>query len=415
MIRQELRRFCISAVFLTVLILPIVGLRTPKFEAGRAFTILGILLGLLLIGTAFRFFSRTPGYKRSRKTVRSLTTRIGTAYLTIPRPYMFGILGLFLIGYPLWANNYMVDVGITALIYIALGLGLNVVVGLAGLLDLGYIAFYAVGAYTYSLLNLHFGMPFWFALPFGMVVGSICGCIIGYPTLKMRGDYLAIVTLGFGEIIRLVLNNWDSLTKGPNGLLGMKKPTVIYPVISDGGLHFSVTSLNSLTSLYFLILVIAVLTVIAVNRLNNSRIGRAWVAIREDETAAELTGIPTTRLKLLAYALGAVFASVAGAFFATKLSYVNPNFFVFLESCVVLCIVVLGGMGSIPGIILGAVVLIAIPEVFREFESYRMLAFGGAMTIMMILKPEGLIPASRRKRELHESEIRKGADEDGDE
>ena len=415
MIRQELRRFCIYAVFLFVLILPIVGLRTPQFEAGRAFSILGILLGILLLGTVYRIFSQTPGFKRSRETVRSASSRIGSAFSAVPRPYTLGMFGIFLISYPLWANNYMVDVGITALIYIALGLGLNVVVGLAGLLDLGYIAFYAVGAYAYSLLNLHFGLPFWFALPFGMVVGSICGCIIGYPTLKMRGDYLAIVTLGFGEIIRLVLNNWDGLTKGPNGLLGMKKPTVIYPIIEDGGLSLAVAPLKSLTSLYFLILIIAVLTVIAVNRLNNSRIGRAWVAIREDETAAELTGIPTTWLKLLAYALGAVFASVAGAFFAAKLSYVNPNFFVFLESCVVLCIVVLGGMGSIPGIILGAVVLIVIPEVFREFESYRMLAFGGAMTIMMVLKPEGLIPASRRKRELHEGETRRRIEEGGDE
>ena len=297
----------------------------------------------------------------------------------------------------------MIDVGITCLIYVCLGLGLNIVVGLCGLLDLGYIAFYAVGAYTYSLLNLTFGLSFWSALPIGIVLGMIVGCIIGYPTLKMRGDYLAIVTLGFGEIVRLVLNNWDSLTAGPNGLFGMKRPALYYPGMEDGGLTLITYYLKSLPALYYLILIIAILTIIGVRRLDNSRIGRAWIAIREDEVAAELSGVPTTWIKLLAYALGAAFASVAGAFFAAKLSYTNPNFFLFMESCIVLCIVVLGGVGSIPGIIVAAFVLIAAPEVFRELENYRMLAFGAIMTTMMIIKPEGLIPASRRRRELHET------------
>jgi len=303
------------------------------------------------------------------------------------------------------ANRYLVDVGITCLIYIVLGLGLNIVVGLAGLLDLGYIAFYAVGAYTYSLLNLNFGIPFWFCIPIGIGFGCIAGCIIGYPTLKMRGDYLAIVTMGFGEIIRLMLNNWDNLTAGPNGLYGQAKPALIYPSISDGGLTWVTYHLKSLESLYFLVLGIAVLTVIGVRRLDHSRIGRAWVAIREDEVAAELSGVPTMWLKLLAYALGASFAAVVGGFFAAKLSYTNPNFFIFMESCIVLCIVVLGGVGSTPGVIVAAVILSAVPEIFRDLQSYRMLAFGAAMAAMMVLKPEGLIPATRRKRELHASEL----------
>jgi branched-chain amino acid transport system permease protein len=297
----------------------------------------------------------------------------------------------------------MIDVGITCLIYVCLGLGLNIVVGLCGLLDLGYIAFYAVGAYTYSLLNLTFGLSFWAALPIGVVLGMIVGCIIGYPTLKMRGDYLAIVTLGFGEIVRLVLNNWDSLTAGPNGLFGMKRPVLYYPSFAEDGLAWVTYYLKSLPALYYLIFIIAILIIIGVRRLDNSRIGRAWIAIREDEVAAELSGVPTTWIKLLAYALGAAFASVAGAFFAAKLSYTNPNFFLFMESCIVLCIVVLGGVGSIPGIVVAAFVLIAAPEVFRQLEGYRMLAFGAIMTIMMIIKPEGLIPASRRRRELHET------------
>ncbi len=284
---------------------------------------------------------------------------------------------------------------------------LNIVIDPAGLLDLGYIAFYAVGAYTYSLLNLTYGIPFWFCIPVGVIFGCIAGCIIGYPTLKMRGDYLAIVTMGFGEIIRLMLNNWDNLTAGPNGLYGMTKPELIYPSIVDGSLTWVTFPLKSLTSLYFLVLLLAVLTVIGVRRLDDSRIGRAWVAIREDEVAAELSGVPTMWLKLLAYALGAAFASVVGGFFAAKLSYTNPNFFIFMESCIVLCIVVLGGVGSTAGVITAAVILSAVPEIFRDLQNYRMLAFGAAMAAMMVLKPEGLIPATRRKRELHHSEQHK--------
>jgi branched-chain amino acid transport system permease protein len=182
----------------------------------------------------------------------------------------------------------------------------------------------------------------------------------------------------------------------------MKKPTLYYPGMEDGGLTMVTYYLKSLPALYYFILFIAIIVIIGVNRLDKSRIGRAWIAIREDETAAELSGIPTTWIKLLAYALGAAFAAVAGTFFAAKLSYTNPNFFLFLESCIVLCIVVLGGVGSIPGIVIAAFVLIAVPEVFRELASFRMFAFGGIMTTMMVVKPEGLIPASRRRRELHE-------------
>jgi branched-chain amino acid transport system permease protein len=180
-----------------------------------------------------------------------------------------------------------------------------------------------------------------------------------------------------------------------------------FPSFAGGGFEWVTHYLKSLPALYYLILLIAIVTIIGVRRLDNSRIGRAWIAIREDEVAAELSGVPTTWIKLLAYALGAAFASVAGGFFAAKLSYTNPNFFLFMESCIVLCIVVLGGVGSIPGIVVAGFVLIAVPEVFRELENYRMLAFGGIMTTMMVLKPEGLIPASRRRRELHEADKRK--------
>lgn len=316
-----------------------------------------------------------------------------------PRRVLIGLGVALALAFPLMTDNYSRDIAINVLIYISLGMGLNIVIGLAGLLDLGYIAFYAVGAYTYALLNTNFGVPFWLALPVGCIISSIVGAFIGYPTLKMRGDYLAIVTLGFGEIIRIVLNNWDQLTKGPNGILGIKAPGVFYPVVANGSLEFAHVYLKNLVWLYYLILVISVVVMVAVHRLNTSRIGRAWMAVREDETAAELTGIHTTRMKLYAYILGAIFAGFAGAFFAAKVRYVNPSSFIFLESALVLCIVVLGGMGSIPGIIIGAVAIIVLPEVFRDLALYRMAAFGGAMTLMMVFRPEGLLPAKRGRPE----------------
>jgi branched-chain amino acid transport system permease protein len=404
MAKSDFKKFIIYALFLGILIVPMVGFPSTHFEASRALTIWGGVVGILALWLMNKTVRRSDMYRRTATRLGPLKNNISRKISKLPIRYYIFILLIGVAVYPMLANNYMIDVGITCLIYIVLGLGLNIVVGLAGLLDLGYIAFYAVGAYSYSLLNLHFGISFWLSLPIGMVVGAIFGCIIGYPTLRMRGDYLAIVTMGFGEIIRLVLNNWDKLTKGPNGLLGMAKPAVVYPVFADGGLSWGVYSLKSLHALYYLIFIIAVLTVVGVRRLDNSRIGRAWVAIREDEVAAELSGVPTTWLKLLAYAMGAAFASVVGAFFAAKLSYTNPNFFIFMESCIVLCIVVLGGVGSIPGIVLAGIVLIAVPEVFREFQDYRMFAFGLAMAAMMVLRPEGLIPASRRKREFHETE-----------
>jgi branched-chain amino acid transport system permease protein len=400
MIRQELKKLVVYGIFLAILIIPMLGFKSPTFEPGRAFKTLGVFMAVLVLNFGVKIFRGRQKDQAERKT--PLTERIGEQINRFPRIYTLGGLLAAAAIFPLFADNYMIDVGITCLIYVCLGLGLNIVVGLCGLLDLGYIAFYAVGAYTYSLLNLTYGVSFWAALPIGVVLGMVVGCIIGYPTLKMRGDYLAIVTMGFGEIVRLVLNNWDSLTAGPNGLFGMKRPALYYPSFADDGFAWAAYYLKSLPALYYLILAIAILTIIAVRRLDHSRVGRAWIAIREDEVAAELSGVPTTWIKLLAYALGAAFASVAGAFFAAKLSYTNPNFFIFMESCIVLSIVVLGGIGSIPGVIVAAFILIAAPEIFRGLQNYRMLAFGGIMAAMMVLKPEGLIPASRRQRELHE-------------
>jgi len=404
MVQSDIKKFFVYSLFLGILILPLVGFATTTFNASRAFLVWGLFVGILAFGLITKSIRHSGGYVNLSDSLAPARKQIKDKLVAVPvKYYIIALLG-FTVIYPMVANRYLVDVGITCLIYVVLGLGLNIVVGLAGLLDLGYIAFYAVGAYTYSLLNLNFGIPFWFCIPIGIGFGCIAGCIIGYPTLKMRGDYLAIVTMGFGEIIRLMLNNWDNLTAGPNGLYGQAKPALIYPSITDGGLTWVTFHLKSLESLYFLVLGIAVLTVIGVRRLDHSRIGRAWVAIREDEVAAELSGVPAMWLKLLAYALGASFAAVVGGFFAAKLSYTNPNFFIFMESCIVLCIVVLGGVGSTPGVIVAAVILSAVPEIFRDLQNYRMLAFGAAMAAMMVLKPEGLIPATRRKRELHVSE-----------
>ncbi|GAB4267042.1 MAG: high-affinity branched-chain amino acid ABC transporter permease LivM [Deferrisomatales bacterium] len=392
-------RLAAALVWAFLLLFPMLGAQLGfesfSFEWGRLARVMGLLaVGGVLVVVQRGVFARRAGRGVGAVPRRALADRI-------PPRVGWTVLAAVALAFPWFADNYARDVAINVLIYVTLGLGLNVVVGLAGLLDLGYIAFYAVGAYTYALLNTHFGIPFWVALPAGCLISAVAGAVIGYPTLKMRGDYLAIVTLGFGEIIRLVLNNWDRVTEGPNGILGIKAPGLYYPALVDGRLSLEHIYLKNLVWLYFIVLAIAALTVIGVSRLDRSRIGRAWVSIREDETAAELTGIPTVRMKLYAYMLGAVFAGLAGAFFAAKVRYINPSSFVFLESALVLCIVVLGGMGSIPGIILGAAAIIVLPELFRDLELYRMLAFGGAMTLMMIFRPEGLVPAHRRRLELH--------------
>ncbi|MCG8687934.1 MAG: branched-chain amino acid ABC transporter permease, partial [Desulfobacterales bacterium] len=327
-----------------------------------------------------------------KKSATALPTWVWLAALTI-----------FALAYPQFAGRYGTDVAISVLFYICLGLGLNVVVGLAGMLDLGYIAFYGVGAYTYAILNTVYGLAFWVCLPFAAVFAMIAGCIVGYPTLRMRGDYLAIVTLGFGEIIRLILNNWMTLTNGPNGILGIDR-IGWFRFVFEGGIGFETIWVKKLQFFYYFAFALVVLVIIGVNRLNFSRVGRAWESIREDETAAELMGVNTFIYKLLAYAMGAFFAGLAGAFFAARMKFVSPESFTFLESAMVLCMVVLGGMGSIPGIILGVIALIALPEVFREFESYRMLVFGSTMIIMMLFRPSGLIPAKRVGQRSEEKE-----------
>jgi len=305
---------------------------------------------------------------------------------------LLGGVALFFLAFPALFSTYQLNIMITALMYVVLGLGLNIVVGVAGLLDLGYVAFYAVGAYSYALLQLHFGIGFWTALPIGGLLGALFGLLLGFPVLRLRGDYLAIVTLGFGEIIRLVLENWGEFSQGPSGISNIARPGFF-------GLEMSLD--GSITYLYYLMIGMVLFTIFVVNRLQNSRIGRAWYALREDDIACQAMGVDKTRTKLAAFALGAAWAGMAGVFFAAKTTYVNPASFTFLESAIILCIVVLGGMGSIVGVIVGALILILLPEYLRALADYRMLAFGAVLVVMMVFRPQGIVSTVRRTYTLH--------------
>ena len=303
----------------------------------------------------------------------------------------------FLVPVIFYDQRYILDLGILVLTYVMLGWGLNVVVGLAGLLDLGYVAFYAVGAYSYALLATNFGLSFWVCLPLAGILAAFWGVLLGFPVLRLRGDYLAIVTLAFGEIIRLVIINWQSLTGGPNGVCGIPRPTFFGIPLTPGddglaaklGIEFSPT--HRIVFLFYLILALALLTNWVTIRLRRLPIGRAWEALREDEVACRALGINTTTTKLTAFATGAMFGGFAGAFFATRQGFISPESFTFQESALVLAIVVLGGMGSQLGVALAALTMIGGFELFRGFEQYRMLVFGVAMVLLMIWRPRGLI------------------------
>ncbi|BBP75276.1 high-affinity branched-chain amino acid ABC transporter permease LivM [Pseudomonas gingeri NCPPB 3146 = LMG 5327] len=333
-------------------------------------------------------------------------------FLTLPRTQRWIIIGLIVAAliWPFFGSRGAVDIATLILIYVLLGLGLNIVVGLAGLLDLGYVGFYAVGAYSYALLSHYFGWSFWICLPIAGLMSATFGFLLGFPVLRLRGDYLAIVTLGFGEIIRLFLRNLTDLTGGPNGISNIPKPTFF-------GLSFDRTAAEGMRTfheffgmdynpvskvvfLYLVALVLALLALFVINRLLRMPIGRAWEALREDEIACRALGLNPTVIKLSAFTLGAAFAGFAGSFFAARQGLVTPESFTFIESAIILAIVVLGGMGSQLGVILAAIVMILLPEMMREFSEYRMLMFGALMVLMMIWRPQGLLPMQRPHMEL---------------
>ncbi|NWF93522.1 MAG: ABC transporter ATP-binding protein [Syntrophaceae bacterium] len=304
------------------------------------------------------------------------------------------VLGLFL-------SEVFTIVGL----YVLLGLGLNIVVGYAGLLDLGYVAFFAIGSYTVAVLTSpelgFFNLSFWEALPFAVVLGVISGVLLGIPVLKMRGDYLAIATLGFGEIIRILVLS-DFLRPWLGGAQGIGK----IPKASIAGFEFTGPQ-----QIYYLILAGCLLVAFVSLRLRDSRLGRAWMAMREDEDVAQAMGINLVATKLLAFATGAGFSAISGAIFATKLSSVYPHSFNVMISINVLCVIIVGGMGSIPGVVVGAAALVGLPELLREFAEYRLLVYGAVLVAMMLLKPEGLWPEPVRRRELHEDEDEAGLDQ----
>jgi branched-chain amino acid transport system permease protein len=381
-----------------------------------------LLFAVVAVVTVSRFlylFTVEPWLAhRALQPPRQWPTWLSIIARFIARWFIPGSIG-FVIAYPLiifftlgsnggltWIDSF----GVQILIYVMLGWGLNIVVGLAGLLDLGYVAFYAVGAYSYALLAKTFGLSFWLLLPLAGILSSFWGILLGFPVLRLRGDYLAIVTLAFGEIIRLVLINWVALTNGYAGILSIPRPTLFgIPFTADDngfaavfGLPYS--SLYRVIFLYYLILALALLTCFVTIRLRRLPIGRAWEALREDEIACRSLGINTTNTKLTAFAIGAMFAGFAGSFFAARQAFISPESFTFIESATILSIVVLGGMGSQIGVVIAAIVMIGGTELLRQLDflktifgetfdptQYRMLLFGFALVVIMIWRPRGLI------------------------
>ncbi len=372
-------------------------------SAGAGRLVLTLIAGSLIAGGISRFAS-TPRFRQEalrlkgrgkRSAVVSVATsnhslkvvifrfrtyfkRFLPSLERIPRKGLQAVGVALLLFLPLFLNNYYLDTLSLAGLYALLAIGLNITVGYAGLLDLGYAAFYGIGAYVYALFSTGIGLSFWLGLPLGGAAAAFFGLILGVITLRLRGDYLAIVTLGFVQIVYLVLNNWDSVTQGPNGILQIGRPEIAGFVFRQP-IHF-----------YYLILALLAVISTAIHRLVHSQIGRAWIAIREDALAAEAMGIDTTRMKILAFVLGAGIAGLAGGFFAAKYTFVSPESFGFLESVRVLSMVVLGGMGSLPGAILGAFLLTVLPELLRGLANFRMLLFGAALVVMMLFRPQGL-------------------------
>ena len=396
--KKEIKQSFIIALWFMFLTFPIMVIKINTIKH----TVIFRWSNLLWVGIVCFFASLIWNYflrKKEEQKKSDVNDNIPVVHRLLQNekfriPFLVG-LGIFFLVYPFVLPMYHTSIMISALIYVMLGLGLNIVVGLAGLLDLGYVAFYAVGAYAYALLNMHFGIGFWVVLPISALLGTLFGTLLGYPVLRLRGDYLAIVTLGFGEIIRIILENWDRFSNGPRGISNIPAPSFFG---HQFGQHASVIYI------YFIVIGLVLLTIFFVNRLENSRMGRAWIALRDDEIACQAMGIDKVKTKLTAFALGATWASLAGVVFAAKTSYINPMSFTIWESITILCVVVIGGMGSAIGVIAGALVLILLPEYLRAVSEYRMLVFGALQVIVMVFKPEGLIQSVRKKYEFKKVE-----------
>jgi len=387
---KELKKSAAIALWFILLTFPIMVVKVNTIDnvvVWRWINIAGIGTGAFVLSFLWQLYIRK---KTSSLPVAS--EKLPVLYRLMENPKIYRpaavIIAAFTLVFPFVFSHYQVNVMTTALIYVMLGLGLNIEVGLAGLLDLGYVAFYAVGAYSYALLNYHFGLGFWTLLPVGATLAAFFGILVGLPVLRLRGDYLAIVTLAFAEIIRLVLENWNAFSFGPSGISNIPRP---------GFFGMTLSPEQSAIYMYFILIALCGLTIFIIYRLQYSRIGRAWVALREDELACQATGIDKTKAKLAAFALGATWAGMAGVLFAAKTTFINPASFTFLESAMILAIVVLGGMGSIIGVIIAALAIILLPEYLRVFSDYRMILFGAALMLMMIFRPGGLLADRRRQ------------------
>ena len=401
--RDALKEAGITALLAMMLALPLAGFET--IELGSSLGIdtrmvwvpiagASVFCGRLLL-IAWR--SRS-GAGEGNAASRGMSW-LGEGFHTI-MPWIAAAAILFAVVMPFlpFANRTVVDLATLVLIYVMLGWGLNIVVGLAGLLDLGYVAFYAIGAYSFAMLAANFDFTFWMALPFAGAFACVFGIILGFPVLRLRGDYLAIVTLGFGEMIRIILLNWYEVTGGPDGISGIPRPDLFglgFTRRADPSFHeffgLDYSSMYRLIFLYYLILILALVTNWVTLRLRRLPIGRAWEALREDEIACRALGLNPTSVKLSAFAIGAMFGGFAGAFFATRQGFISPESFTFIESAIILAIVVMGGMGSQVGVVIAAIVMIGLPEWFRELQEYRMLFFGAGMVLIMIGRPRGLL------------------------
>jgi branched-chain amino acid transport system permease protein len=403
----------------------IIGLRTDQNIRNELILVprMGLLATVVILVAVGRFVFTAfiwPAVERNRAAKAAVKGAVAAEPSALRRNFvpiaivlmfLFPVISVWLAGLQgslKWVDNF----GIQVLIYVMLAWGLNIVIGLAGLLDLGYVAFYAVGAYTYALLGTELGWSFWLLLPAAGVMAAMWGVLLGFPVLRLRGDYLAIVTLAFGEIIRLVLINWREVTNGAAGISGIPKITFFGLFDFDVSSPFYIGKVFDLPTsgvyykifLYYLILLMALFTAFVTIRLRRMPVGRAWEALREDEIACRSLGINTTNTKLTAFAIGAMFGGFAGSFFAARQGFINPESFVFLQSAIILAIVVLGGMGSLVGIAVAALVMIGGMEALREMqflkqvfgpdftpELYRMLLFGLAMVVVMVWKPRGFV------------------------
>jgi branched-chain amino acid transport system permease protein len=401
----SLRDAAIAACIAAVLALPLLGIKLSDSAQGGApeyrllwvvYAAVAVFFGHLSVTYGRVLLGRVPSVQRG--------VELPGAWL---EPLLLAAMIASAIALPLlpFAERNLVDRATLILIYVLLATGLNIVVGLAGLLDLGYVAFYAVGAYSYALLTQDLGLTFWMAMPVAGLFASIFGLMLGFPVLRLRGDYLAIVTLGFGQIVHTVLVNWTELTGGPNGISGVLRPSFFglsfAAVPPEGetsfaeffGLEFSPD--HRIYFLYYVVLAIAMLAGLFVWRLKRLPLGRALEALREDETASVALGLNPATIKLSAFAVGAFIAGIAGSLFATRQGFVSPESFTFIETAIILAIVVLGGMGSQAGIVLAAILLVGLPEWFRDLEDYRMVAFGAAMVLIMLWRPKGLTTRRR--------------------